>query len=151
MLELALALAATTVSLSEAEIVDNSDLVARVTVLSAQAERVGRRIVTVYALEVRESWRGEAPREPVLLALPGGVVDGVGQHVPGTPTLAVGSEYVLCLSAPVLGDARALVGLWRGAWAVEEDGALRGFAHGPALPERVGPGALRARLFGGRQ
>lgn len=144
---------ATTVEpLDDAALVERSDLIARVVVTSARAERVGRRVLTFYEVDVVEAWStrdGTAPTRTVV-ALPGGIVGGIGQVVPGTPTLQVGQQYVLCL-----GDddgpsrARGVVGLWQGAFAVVDGARLRPFTHGhgsPGAATDVDAAALRARL-----
>jgi hypothetical protein len=162
LLVLALALAphvvATTVEpFDDAVLVERSDLIARVVVTNARAERVGRRIITFYDVDVVETWHARNRTTSVVrtvVALPGGVVDGIGQLVPGTPRFEVGKQYVLCLGADDGPQrARGVVGLWQGAFAVVEDAVhvarLRPFTHGaPALD--VDSDALRAR-FGVRR
>src|SRR5688572_28220544 len=141
---------ATTVTLTLDEIVSQSDVVVRVTVVASSTRWVGRRIVTFHELRVDDVLRanGNAKSPSIMtLALPGGVVDGIGQRVAGTPELRAGSSYVLCLSKEMsLGKAsdrgRALVGLWRGAWTVLPDLTLAPFAHdvAPGTAPRA-PGA----------
>lgn len=113
---------ATTVApLSPAELGARSDLVADVVVRSRAASWVGRRIITFYEVEVLDRWRSADPRSPAtaLVALPGGVVEGIGQRVAGTPVLDVGGRYVLCLGDDVgPRGARGVIGLWQGAWRV---------------------------------
>lgn len=143
---------ATTVEpLSLAELGARSDLVAEVVVRSRSSSWVGRRIITFYEVEVLDGWRTqdrEAPRT-ALVALPGGIVDDVGQRVPGTPVFDVGARYVLCLGDDVgPRGARGVIGLWQGAWLVDQRG-LVGFDHpGPRDPSTglADPVALRAAL-----
>jgi len=126
---------ATTVPLTFDEIVTKSDVVARVTVVEASSRWVGRRIITFHELRVDEVLHGATASRTVTLAVPGGVVDGIGQRVFGAPELRKGSSYVLCMSPELtIGTAppdrgRAIVGLWRGAWKVQPDMTLAPFAH----------------------
>lgn len=140
---LALPVRATTMpERSAAEVAAASALVVEATVLGARVVRVERRIVTVTELRVERVLRtAEAgvPPTVVTVALPGGELAGVTQKVPGTPELRVGSRYLLCLSAEVLAGARAVVGLWQGAWLVD-GGELRAFTHvglAPAFSTRA--------------
>lgn len=150
--------AATTMEpLTDQALVERSDLVARVVVRSARAERIGRRIITFYDVDIVETWRSRdaAPPRTTTVGLPGGIVDGIGQVVPGTPVLEVGKHYVLCL-----GDdngphrARMITGLWLGAFAVVDGSRLRPFTHAHApVAGAVGDvdeATLRAR-FGVRR
>jgi hypothetical protein len=148
---------ATTVEpLDDSALVQRSDLIARVMVTSARAERVGRRIITLYDLDIVDVWhaRDRVPPRHTTLALPGGIIDvggpggarSLGQVVPGTPVLEVGRAYVLCLGDDVGPQrARGLVGLWLGAFEVLDSGGLRAFVHGGARPTRD-PIELRLRL-----
>ncbi len=141
LLALALAphVAATTVeALDDAALVERSDLIARVVVTSARAERVGRRVITFYEMDIVETWhaRDDSARSVrTVVAMPGGVVGGIGQVVPGTPRFEVGKQYVLCLgddNGPA--RARGVVGFWQGAFAVVDGARLRPFTHGaPAI------------------
>lgn len=154
------ALATSVEALDEGQLAARSDLIARVVVTSARAERVGRRVITFYELDVVDAWRtrdATAPHKTVL-ALPGGVVEvdgrSIGQLVPGTPVLTVGRAYVLCLGDDVGPQgARGIVGLWQGAFEVLDSGKLRAFVHGHApigtVPD-VDAVGLRARLEGSR-
>lgn len=117
---------------SPAEVAQASALVVEATVLSEEVRRVGGRLVTVRELQVHEVLRsseGAAAPARVSLVLPGGELEGIGQRVAGTPRLKEGARYVLCLSAPVLGAARTVVGLWQGVWRVDGQGALLPFTH----------------------
>lgn len=163
----ALALPTTTVAtLDDAQLVARSDLVAHVVVTAAHAERVGRRVITFYDVAIVETWSTKeagpgtspgatGPGSTTLVALPGGVVDGIGQLVPGTPVLEVGGAYVLCLGDDVgPKGARGVVGLWQGAFALVDGeragsaGRFRTFTHGGGPPVFDTVAALRARLRG---
>ena len=152
-LALAPHVAATTVEpLDDSALVERSAVIARVVVTSARAERVGRRVLTFYEVDVVDTWHARdaagAQVKRTVVALPGGVVDGIGQLVPGTPRLQVGKQYVLCLgddNGP--SGARGVVGLWQGAFGVvDAAGArLRPFTHG-APSSDVDSAALRQRF-----
>jgi hypothetical protein len=144
MLALALVLAATTIPpLTPAQLVERSDVVAKVVVRAHRAEWIGQRILTFYDVDVVELWRGTPAltnASHLEIALPGGVVGDLGQKVAGTPSLVDGASYVLCLgkaSAPH--EGRAIIGLWQGAWSVAADSSggrvLGVFTHdGPRAP-----------------
>ncbi|HEY4220048.1 MAG TPA: hypothetical protein VGO62_01870 [Myxococcota bacterium] len=143
---------ATTVpELDDAALIAQSDVVGELVIRSHVSAWVGRRILTFYEADVVDTWRspasGAAPAH-VVIALPGGVVDGIGQKVFGTPALVDGAHYVACLgkiTAPR--DGRMIIGLWRGLWSVDDAGRALPFVHddvvaAPALSRT----ALRARL-----
>jgi hypothetical protein len=152
------ALSTTIPPLSAHDLVERSDLVARVVVRSHESAWVGKKILTFYELDVvgapwvaRTASDGADTGAHALVAFPGGVVGDIGQSVPGTPVLVDGAEYVLCLSKPVgPRGARAPIGLWQGVWAVDASGAVRAFTHaGPSTPN-VDVEGLRAQLAGAR-
>lgn len=153
-LALAPHVAVTTVeALDDAALVERSDLIARVVVLGARAEYVGRRIITFYDVGIVETWHARSTVEQgtqgtrTVVALPGGVVDGIGQMVPGVPILEVGKQYVLCLGDDTgPSRARGVVGLWQGAFAVVDALRLRPFTHGSVSGD-VDMATLRARLM----
>lgn len=151
--------ATTVVALSPAELGARSDLVADVVVRSRSTSWVGRRIITFYEVEVLDGWRSDDPRPPAtaLVALPGGVVDGIGQWVAGTPVFDVGGRYVLCLGDDVgPRGARGVIGLWQGAWLVVPGAPAAPGAHPGADPggaagligfDHDGPVAARTPLL----
>lgn len=150
------AIATTVEQLDDRALALRSDLIARVIVKSARAERIGRRVITFYELDVKDAWLTRDARAPMrtVLALPGGLVQvegrSLGQIVPGTPVLTVGAAYVLCLGDDVgPRGARGLIGLWQGAFAVLDAGHLRGFVHGGSAP-LLDEDGLRLRLGGAR-
>ncbi|MBI1948097.1 MAG: hypothetical protein HYS27_20570 [Deltaproteobacteria bacterium] len=135
---------------SAAEVAAASALVVEATVLDARVVRVERRIVTVTELRVERVLRSAEPGVAptvVTVALPGGELAGIAQKVPGTPELRVGARYLLCLSAEVLAGARAVVGLWQGAWLVD-GGALRPFTPAGLAPAPLARASLE-RAFAG--
>jgi hypothetical protein len=78
----------------------------------------GRRLVTEIVLEVNERWRGEAPARVVLL-VPGGERDGVGQRVDGAPAFDDGEEVVVFLRR-LPGGAFRVHGMAQGKFRVVE-------------------------------
>jgi hypothetical protein len=97
-----------------------------VVVVSQRAAWVGRRIVTFVHVKT-------AIGENITVAIPGGVVDDIGQHVPGAPVLVAGQSYRLRLSS-LTGPADpndsqhrktcGIVGFSRGVTAIAQDGSL---------------------------
>jgi hypothetical protein len=159
MLLVALLVATTTVTITADEAVSRGAALVSGTVLSRESAWIAGRIVTFHQLQAEEVWRS-APGEGVqagatlTVATLGGVVDEIGQRVPGMPMLPVGGRVLLNLG-PADGPrgARGVVGLWRGAWRLDDAFAVP-FAEGGAWPAR-GDGAagwdvaaLRARLLG---
>ncbi len=151
--------AATTVpTFTTEQLAQQADLVARVVIVAKRVERVGKagRLATFYEVRVTDAWKAPAAGAPAtaLIALPGGVLHGIGQLVPGTPVLHVGDDLVVFLSAPVgPKGARATIGLWQGVLRV---GATAGaplvpFTHdappAPGAPT-VDLDALRSRVLG---
>ncbi len=117
---LSASVAATTVPpMTEAALGEAADVVVEGTVAHSESVWRGTRIITFVTVV-----SGEAPAlTTTLVALPGGVVDGIAQVVPGTPVLNVGARYRLYLGAasgPKLNDngarARGVVGFFRGAF-----------------------------------
>ncbi len=132
------------------QLVDRSDLVARVVVRSHESAWVGRKILTFYDLDVVDAWSSHDPQAPrrALVAMPGGIVGALGQAVPGTPVLEDAHAYVLCMSRGVgPRGARAVIGLWQGVWAIDQAGALHGFTHAGPDVDTLPLDALRARLL----
>jgi hypothetical protein len=122
------AVATTVPPLTVHELSARADLAAVVTLTEQHAAWVGTRILTFCTATVDDTWldRSAHATRTVHFALPGGVVGDVGQRVPGTPSLVVGGHYLLFLGPdngppdPVTHNAaRAIVGLWRGAFVVD--------------------------------
>ncbi len=138
-----------------AEVAAASELIVEGTVLDARVQVAGGRIVTVRTVRVERLVR-PAPSAPTLrpgstvtVVLPGGELAGLGQRVAGTPDLAIGERYVLCLSAPVVLGARTIVGLWQGVWRVTAGGALEPFTHAGPAPTALDRAALVSALGSG--
>jgi len=93
----------------------------------------GRKIVTVYTLEVGESVKGAATGT-ITLTLPGGSVekpDPVTMHVPGVPRLKPKSQALLFMQK-TQGGSRTVVGWQQGCFPVEHDAEGRAWVHAPA-------------------
>jgi hypothetical protein len=128
LLLLAQSAGATTVpALTPAQVAARSDVVVEGRVLSRESAWVGRRIFTFVTFEVDATLRGslaaaEARTRRVTVAIPGGVVGGLGQKVAGAPVLDDGARYALCLShANGPNGARGVVMYQRGAWRLADD------------------------------
>lgn len=81
------------------------------------------RIVTDVVVRVERGVRGDVSGE-VVVTIPGGEVDGMGQIVTGAPVLRPGEEVVLFLHparATPLGPRRAIVGLSQGLFVVHRE------------------------------
>jgi hypothetical protein len=76
-----------------------------------------RHLVTEVVLEVNERWRGEAPPR-VVLRVPGGERDGVGQRIDGAPAFQDGEEVVVFLRR-LPGGAFRVHGMAQGKFRVE--------------------------------
>ena len=111
------ALATTLVAMDVATLARASRCVvqARVASVSSQRSAMGR-ITTTVELVRLDTWAG--PDSPSLrMLIPGGVVNGLGQHVEGAPSFAADEEVVLFLEAH--GPAFQPVGLGQGVWRVD--------------------------------
>lgn len=90
-------------------VLDDADGAVRGVVVSADHERSGAGLVTVYTVEVEEVLRGEAP-EYVEVRVPGGTDGTVVQRVAGVATWEEGQDVVVLLDAR--GEAQ-LTGLFQ--------------------------------------
>lgn len=91
------------------------------------------RIVTDVVVVVEQTLKGE-PGSFVVVTVPGGVVDGKGQMVPGGPVLKEGEEVVLFLNRTD-GFSRTIVGFSQGLFLVYRDNP-------------TGPARVRQKLGG---
>jgi hypothetical protein len=107
--------AGTAVRLGTGDLVQRCDLCVEGRVLSARAVAgPGKRIDTEYAIQVERTFWGDALATRTV-RLPGGVLpDGSGMIVPGVPTLAVGEDAILFLSAADPAGMRIPIGLAQG-------------------------------------
>ncbi len=117
-----------------------ADVVVVGTVVSRESrydDRRPDRIVTDVVVRVERGVRGDVSGE-VVVTIPGGEVDGMGQIVTGAPVLRPGEEVVLFLHparTTPLGPRRAIVGLSQGLFVVHRER--------PGVPARA-----RQRLSG---
>jgi hypothetical protein len=104
------------------DLVREADLVVEGRVLADQARRDVRGLVsTTYTLSVRRTFWG-TPLGTRRITLPGGVLpDGTGTLLPGMPTLQLGEDVLLFLSAAGSSGARMPVGLAQGKFRVVHD------------------------------
>jgi hypothetical protein len=94
----------------------------RVVSKSAAWAAQGKKIVTLVELETGAVWRGQASSR-VTVVVPGGVVDGIGQHVAGAPQFTVGEDVAVFLQG--VGPARfRLHGLGMGKFTIGSDEAV---------------------------
>jgi hypothetical protein len=99
--------AATTTLMTQAQAFAAADVVVEGTVVSAQSQWVGHRIITFVVVV--------AGHHSYAVAMPGGVVEGIAQAVAGAPVLHVGHRYRLALgkgNGPL--HSRGVVGLGLG-------------------------------------
>lgn len=100
-----------------------SDDVVIATVRRSSSQWDGGHIVTDHEVDVLTALKGRLPpRSLVLVRTPGGVVGGIGQYIPGAPSLEQGRSYVLFLSGGV-GSVRYLAHLTAAVMAIEGDPA----------------------------
>lgn len=92
----------------------------------------GKMLRTEVTLSVLESYFGEASGE-VVVQLPGGETAQRRLSVAAAPNLVPGTQWLVFLGGPVEGDARGIVGLARGCYAVG-----RG-ADGPVIQGHLAP------------
>jgi hypothetical protein len=80
-----------------------------------------RRILTRAFLKPEEAWKGTIPGGGVVVLLPGGELEGLGQRVSGVPEVAAGERVVLFLRRR--GDSFRLVGMSQGLFRVPQAAA----------------------------
>lgn len=109
--------AAVVVRLPLDDLVTNSTLVVRGTVLSGESflDEVTGKIMTRHAFRVEETLKGER-QETVSIVTLGGELGDLGQIVPGEARLLPGEEMVLCLKKGP--DGYAVTGMSQGAFRV---------------------------------
>lgn len=105
--------AATVQKLDLPDLVAEADLVLVATVEATEAFRAGNRIMTRVTLRPGTVVKGEAA-DAVVVVVPGGVLGGIGQSVPGSARFAAGEEVVTFLGAADGEGRRAVVGMAQG-------------------------------------
>ena len=114
--------ASTVLRMDVPELTEHADAIVQGRVASARVlETEDGRIETEYVLEVERTFHGE-PRAERVLRFPGGVLeDGRGLLLPGLPSLALGEEILIFLSAPSSSGLSMPVGLAQGKFRVLTD------------------------------
>jgi hypothetical protein len=135
-------LAATARETSVEALARDSGAVVRARVMRQTSRWTGdrRRILTDLEVEVLERWRGTSPGR-LVVTVPGGRLDGVGQLVDGAPAFGDGDDVVLFLVQR--GREWRLVGLGLGAFQVAGEQAAPGTTRFRFLPGHVPPGEAR--------
>lgn len=119
------AVATTVVPVTVAELTRRSEDVVVGTVRAANSRWHGGFIVTDCEVVVEAALKGASlPRATVFVRVAGGVVGGIGQHVPDAPTPLVGSTYVFFLQGGE-GRVRYLTHLTAAVLAVSLDAGGR--------------------------
>ena len=118
------AAATTAIQLSDEDLVQAADLIVVGRCAEVQSTWVGRDLVTLATVEVREQLKGAA-RPTVTVVLPGGVDTHAAVPVavtwPGAPNMAPGEEVFLFLNEfPSVADGYAVAGFSQGKFSVVE-------------------------------
>jgi len=107
-------------------------------VRTVEAAWVGKRIMTTVRVDAASVLRGPVKAgQPVIVVVPGGEVDGIGQWVPGAPRFKPGERVLLFLVDRPVG--RVVVGLGLGRLGIHREadgGEIATRDEGPTL----GPG-----------
>jgi hypothetical protein len=113
-----LARASVAIELTVGDLTREADLVVIGTVSSTRAvwSQDHRRITTRVVLQPEAAWKGRIPAAGIVVLLPGGQLDGLGQEVSGVPEAAVGERVVLFLRRR--GPWFRLVGMAQGFFRV---------------------------------
>jgi len=124
------AAATTAIHLSDEDLVQSADLIVVGRCAEVRSTWVGRDLVTLATVEVRDQLKGAA-RSTVTVVLPGGVDTHAAVPVavtwPGAPSMAPGEEVFLFLNElPSVADGYAVAGFSQGKLSLVEgpDGEL---------------------------
>lgn len=107
------AAAATVRKLDLPELVRVADLIILATVQTTEAVRQGNRIITRATLIPETTLKGTAPT-PLIVEVPGGVIGGIGQKVPGAARFEPGEHVIAFLGASDTPGYYAVVGMAQG-------------------------------------
>jgi len=141
------------------ELLERSDRVVLGAVISSEAilDEDRGRISTHHRVAVKETLKGEAVAEIVVVTL-GGETRDLGQIIPGAARLPAGAELLLCLRKGTAGHV--VTGMSQGVFQIQDGpegrvmlrdlGAIH-FTSAPrdGAPDRIREDALRERLKGG--
>jgi len=115
------ALGAVMVRMTLDDLVGESDLVVRGTVLSSKSfldSKTGK-VMTTHQVRVDETLKGKTASQVAVVTL-GGELEEIGQIVPGEARLDEGEEVVLCLASGPLGYS--VVAMSQGKFRVVKEG-----------------------------
>ena len=112
------------------DMIDQSTMVVRATVISSSGILQNGAIYTQYELAVTDKFKGGT--RALKLFVPGGVAGGLRQLVPGAPTLVPGSEYLIFVWIGKSGRPQ-VIGLSQGLFNLHKDAVT-----GQWLAERPG-------------
>lgn len=113
--------AATLEKLSLDDLIQKSTAIVECKVLSSYTGLRGRVVYTYYRISVTSQLKG-AGISQADVATPGGVMNGVQQIFPGSPSLAIGQTYVLFLwTSP--SHLTQIIGLSQGLFSLSSDAA----------------------------
>lgn len=107
------AAAATVRRLDLAELVRQADLIVLATVQATAPARHGNRILTRATLVIETTLKGTPP-DPLVVEVPGGVIGGIGQKVPGAARFEVGEQVIVFLGASDSPGHHAVIGMAQG-------------------------------------
>ncbi len=115
--------AAVMVRMTLDDLVHESDLVIRGTVLSSKSFKDARtgKVMTTHQVRVDETMKGSAVNQVAVVTL-GGELEDIGQIIPGEARLDDGEEVVLCLQSGQLGYS--VVAMAQGKFKVVKDGQV---------------------------
>jgi hypothetical protein len=125
--------ATTLQQLSLDDMIQQSTGIVRAKVTGSSSRLHGQNIYTFYHLQVLESAKGGASRE-LDVAVPGGMLNGRREMVPGAPALTTGSQYVVFLWTGKSGMTQ-IIGLSQGLFLAVPDRSGRINLARPAAAE----------------
>jgi hypothetical protein len=127
--------AATLEFLSLDDMANRSTAIVRGRIQSCSGQFRGSVIYTHCTVAVTEHWKGISGTV-VDVAVPGGSTRGMVQNFAGSPTLAIGQEYVLFLWTGKSGMTQ-LIGLSQGVFDLKPDAKGQAMAERAAATERM--------------
>lgn len=89
--------AATFQPISDAELKASADTIVVGTCIARESRWHDRRIITENRIRIESVWKGKVSTSEIILITLGGNVGDIGQHVAGTPQLAVGQQALMFL------------------------------------------------------
>jgi hypothetical protein len=133
-----------------AQLTNRAGLVVHGFVTAKRTAWIGRVVYTVYDLAVQETLKG-APRNSLVLAVPGGAQGNVRLTVPGAPALQAGEQLVV-FAIPLQGATFTPVGTSDGVVRVRPaDGGAGATVAPRGKPESLDAFLDEVRTLGGRR